>query len=320
MALELIKLNAARQALIVAKDLNEIKEIMDTATAFQAYAKAAKMGIEMQNDCAEIKIRAERKAGEFLAQMEKAKGAQGVGSNQYEVRLHDVTAPKLSDLGIKKIQSHRWQKIASVPENEFEKHVSRKKEKKEELTSSSVLQLANNLNRNLEIMPLPNGKFDVIYADPPWKYFGGTTINRQIENQYPTMDIRKIADVKVPSADNSVLFLWSTAPLLVEALDIMKIWGFKYRTCAVWDKNKMGMGYWFRIQHELILIGVKGKISPPKQENRVRSVFREKANGHSKKPQNLYGIIENMFPGRRYLELFARTKYNENWTVWGNEV
>ena len=106
---ELVKLEGAQRALAEAKTLDEIQQIMDNATAFKAYAKAAKMGIEMQNDCAELKIRAERKAGEFLAEMPKNSGAKGSGSNQYEVRLHDTTTPTLSEFGIEKTQSHHWQ-------------------------------------------------------------------------------------------------------------------------------------------------------------------------------------------------------------------
>lgn len=131
--MELIKLNKARQALIEAESLDEIQEIMDRAVAFRAYAKAAKMGIEMQNNCAEIKIRAERKAGEFLAE-----NVNYGGDRKTKSRLHSVT---LKSYGIEKIQSHRWQKIASVPDDEFEKHISKVKNKKDELTSVSVLNL-----------------------------------------------------------------------------------------------------------------------------------------------------------------------------------
>lgn len=105
----------------------------------------------------------------------------------------------------------------------------------------------------------------MIYADPPWLYnhapMGGN--NRSIERHYPTMSVDAIKNLKVPSNKNSVLFLWATSPKLKEALDVMQCWGFEYKTNMVWDKKIIGMGYWFRGQHELLLVGVKGKFSPP---------------------------------------------------------
>jgi len=170
------------------------------------------------------------------------------------------------------------------------------------------------------IMPMPEGTFDVIYADPPWRYEFNKTKNRAIENHYPTLSLEEIKQLPVPSADNAVLFLWATAPKLEEALDVMRAWGFKYRTCVVWDKETMGMGNWFRIQHELLLLGVKGKMKVPPVEARVRSVYREKRGKHSQKPRYFYEVIEKMFPNGKYLELFARQRYNDKWTVWGNQL
>jgi len=108
--------------------------------------------------------------------------------------------------------------------------------------------------------PLPEGKYEVILADPPWKYDFSKDSTDSIEYHYPTMILEEIKNLKVPSADNAVLFLWATAPKLKEALEVIESWGFKYKTCAVWDKEWIGMGYWFRGQHELLLVGIKGKV------------------------------------------------------------
>lgn len=169
-------------------------------------------------------------------------------------------------------------------------------------------------------MPMPEGVFDVIYADPPWRYEFNRTKNRAIENHYPTLPLEEIKQIPVPSADNAVLLLWATAPKLEEALEVMRAWGFRYRTCAVWDKEALGMGNWFRIQHELLLLGIKGRVKIPSVEARIRSVYREKKGKHSQKPQYFYDVIEKMFPNGKYLELFARQRYNEKWTVWGNQL
>ncbi len=166
---------------------------------------------------------------------------------------------------------------------------------------------------------MPTGPFSVILADPPWRYEHCISKSRNIENKYPTMELEDIKGLVVPSDKDTVLFLWATAPLLPEALEVMRTWGFTYKTCAVWDKEIIGMGYWFRGQHELLLLGVKGDTLAPTTENRYSSVIKEKRTAHSKKPEIVYEMIENMFPNGKYLELFAR-QGRKNWTSWGNQV
>lgn len=109
-------------------------------------------------------------------------------------------------------------------------------------------------------------KYQVIYADPPWRYDFSQSKTRKIENQYPTMKLEDIKQLEVPVEDNSVLYLWTTAPKLQEGIEVLKAWGFEYKTCAIWDKEVIGMGYWFRNQHEVLLVGVRGKFSPPIKE------------------------------------------------------
>lgn len=161
--------------------------------------------------------------------------------------------------------------------------------------------------------------YDLIYADPPWKYSFSKSKSRKIENQYPTMTCKEICDMEIPSGENCVLYLWATAPKLIEALSVMSAWGFKYKTQAVWDKGKIGMGYWFRGQHELLLVGVRGKVSPPGQSKRTSSVYRFQRGKHSKKPDEIRGLIEGWFPLAKKLEMFCRSPAN-GWDVYGNEV
>src|SRR3990167_9886532 len=99
-------------------------------------------------------------------------------------------------------------------------------------------------------------KYQIIYADPPWRYNFSKSDSRKIENQYPTMDIKDICDLiysfPFEFSESSILYLWATAPKLREALKVMEAWGFDYKTHAIWDKEIIGMGYWFRGQHELL--------------------------------------------------------------------
>lgn len=172
----------------------------------------------------------------------------------------------------------------------------------------------------IETPKLPTGKYNIIYADPAWKYEFCSDDADQIEQHYDTMELEDIKNLKVPSAENAILYLWATAPKLQEAIEVLNAWGFTYRTCAVWDKQHIGMGYWFRGQHELLLVGVKGEFNAPEPTKRVSSVYSEKRTKHSKKPDYYYKLIEQMFPDGKYLELFARNKFNDKWTVWGNEI
>jgi len=160
--------------------------------------------------------------------------------------------------------------------------------------------------------------YNVIYADPPWRYSFSKSDSREIENQYPTMAVEEICALRVPAADNAVLYLWATAPKLLEALAVMKAWGFTYKTNAVWDKEILGMGYWFRGQHEIILVSTKGHFSPPEQSLRISSVFRNRRTAHSKKPDMFRDLIATWFPNAKRIELFARQAAS-GWDVWGNE-
>lgn len=168
---------------------------------------------------------------------------------------------------------------------------------------------------------LPKGPFDVILADPPWKYNFSKSYSRAIESHYQTMELEEICALKVPAAKNAILYLWATAPKLVEALNVMADWGFDYKTNFVWVKTKIGMGYYGRGRHELLLIGTKGKFSPPKASERYQSVINASQEEHSKKPDIVYDIIESAYPPTEHklLELFARNK-REGWTSWGNEL
>lgn len=136
------------KALIVEADLVEAIDWINKGEALKVYATKAKKGLEIQNQCAEIKIRAERRAGGILAGMEKNKGAEGNPGGQGApiVQSHDVTTqPKLEDLGISKMQSSRWQTEAKVPEEIFQKHVAEVATAKQELTSATVQKMGSKI-------------------------------------------------------------------------------------------------------------------------------------------------------------------------------
>lgn len=163
------------------------------------------------------------------------------------------------------------------------------------------------------------GKYSVIYADPPWHYDFSQSKCDSIEENYPTMSIGEICALPLPSADNAVLYLWATAPKLLEALAVMKAWGFEYKTHAIWDKERIGLGHWFRAQHELLLVGVKGRFLSPPESLRIPSVIHRRRGLHSEKPDSVREHISRCFPDARKLEVFARAAYS-GWDCWGNEA
>lgn len=165
------------------------------------------------------------------------------------------------------------------------------------------------------------GIYSVIYADPPWSYDHPISDSRRIENQYPTMSIDEICALDVPSisADDAILFLWVTTPMLEKGFRVLNAWGFEYRTSMVWVKPSIGMGQWVRQRHELLLIGVKGNIPTPRDGDKPDSVIEAPRLEHSKKPEIVYEIIEKMYPELPKVELFSRNKRN-GWETWGFEA
>jgi N6-adenosine-specific RNA methylase IME4/ParB-like chromosome segregation protein Spo0J len=168
----------------------------------------------------------------------------------------------------------------------------------------------------------PDGKYRVIYADPPWCYNdkrdGNTT---GAEDHYPSMTIQELCElpVKELAEENAVLFLWVTSPMLEECFQVIKEWGFKYKTSFVWDKVKHNMGHYNSVRHEFLLICTKGSCLPdvPTLFDSVISI--ERSERHSEKPEKFREIIDTLYPYGRRIELFARKKV-PNWDVWGNEA
>lgn len=167
----------------------------------------------------------------------------------------------------------------------------------------------------------PAGRFAVLYADPPWRYDFAPTRSRQIENQYPTDEVVAICLEPVPekTAEDAILYLWATVAKLPEAFQVLDAWGFKYRSNFVWVKDKVGMGYHARNQHEHLLVATHGQMVPPAQHDRISSVIVADRGKHSKKPAAVYEMIERFYPGLPKLELYARSR-RPGWEAHGNQV
>jgi N6-adenosine-specific RNA methylase IME4 len=163
--------------------------------------------------------------------------------------------------------------------------------------------------------------YKILLADPPWRYAHCRSKSKAVEKHYATLTLRQIAAMPVQSlaAKDALLFLWTTSPHLESGLTVLRSWGFQYVTNGCWDKGRIGQGYHFRQQHELILVGKRGKPGTPHTSHRISSVIQAKRGAHSVKPVELYEYLERAYPGARKLELFARSR-RKGWDAWGNEV
>ena len=158
----------------------------------------------------------------------------------------------------------------------------------------------------------------IIYADPPWKHDVFISNRRSADKHYEMMELEDIKNYDIPECENGILFLWSIACMLPEALEVMESWGFKYKTHYIWDKEIIGLGWWCRCQHELLLVGTKGKVKAPEMSKLVSSVYHERRREHSRKPSYFRNMINKYYPDAEKIELFAREK-PVGWKIETNE-
>jgi N6-adenosine-specific RNA methylase IME4/ParB-like chromosome segregation protein Spo0J len=159
---------------------------------------------------------------------------------------------------------------------------------------------------------LPTGPFQVIVADPPWRYDSGSSL------PYPTMEIEEIKAMPVAEIadDNAILWLWTTNSHLRVAFDVVAAWGFEYRTLLTWVKDRMGTGEWLRGQTEHCMLAVRGK--PVFLHGSHTTVLEAARREHSRKPEAFYGLVEATSPGCK-VELFCREQ-RDGWKVYGNDT
>lgn len=173
---------------------------------------------------------------------------------------------------------------------------------------------------NIEI-PLPDKKYNTIYADPPWqiKKIKRSVRPNQIEMDYPTMKLEDIKNLKVQNLteDNCVLFLWTIQKYLKDAFDVMQEWGFKYQRTITWDKKNGMCLFGFHHRTEFLLFGYKGKLPMYPKRKTFPTLVEAKSKYHSNKPHIFREYIEKF--GNKKIELFARQQ-TEGWDTWGNEV
>jgi N6-adenosine-specific RNA methylase IME4 len=318
-----LSVERARELLAGCRDVARVKDLRDKARAIAAYQRTRTASEGAKLDAAEIAVWAERRLGELLRE-----GVKHGGGRPEKTVTDGDRFGRLADHGLRKQQSERFQRLASIPEPAFERKVAELRAQKQISAHALLapLERARRLERLAEQArgnaPLATERrYPVILADPPWRYEHSKTESRAVENQYPTLSLDELCALPVArvALDDCALFLWGTSPKLAEAMRVIESWGFVYRTCAVWVKDKIGMGYFFRQRHELLLVATRGSPPVPAPDVRPDSVIEAPRGAHSEKPAVVHELIERMYPGVPRLELFARGK-RDGWEGWGNEA
>ena len=306
---ELSILQRARDALAAATTIEDVREIHDQAEAARVYARSAAMGLEVQNHAAEIKLRAERKAGELLAQTNLRGGDRRCRSRRRKQTL--------ADIGITQQQSYRWQVEASVPDDAFEEYIALCKTLQREMTSAAVLRIAcrsRTNGRDVSLLPsIAQVKLDIetrikagaqyrcIYMHPPWPQrtyqkppIGSSTDDGLFSRQLTRLSLRALG------TDSSHLHLQSPYHWLAESIKLIQKWGYTYRAALPLVSNHGTFGPYWRMSCDCLLLGVRGNLR-----------FRKTSamgwlDGASER--EVTELIAQVSPGP-YLQLFATDSY-----------
>lgn len=309
----------AERRLALVESPTEAAEIADAAQAAATLAKRSQASIPVINKALRIKLNAERKAGELLAGMEMNSCAK-LQSNPTQ----------LSDLGIAKHQSSRWQALAKIKDDDWEGYIDTDEK---ELTSKDAYRLAkkatppkgvksaepvDGICTTFSEVTAMGTKFGTIYADPPWRYDNQGT-RAATDNHYDgTMSIEELCALPVPeiTEEKAHLHLWTTNAFLFDARTILEAWGFEYKSTFIWVKPQMGIGNYWRNSHEIMLMGTKGGLVGLSKSE--MSWVECRRGRHSSKPQQVRERIERLSPGP-FLELFGRRNI-PGWVVFGNQI
>lgn len=313
------RLMEAGKALGLAVGIDQVRLVMDVAAAQEVFARRQKLGEEVIGQAHTIKVRALARLGELLQGLEKASGGQKGGRKRIDGSRSEPsnTPPTLADMGVSKKVAAVAQQLASLPADTREAIAQRE-------TTVAKVRRERKADELRSVARLPDAKYRVLYADPPWAYNDkadeGSVQAGGAARHYPSMSIAQLCDLPVAALceDHAVLFLWTTSPLLFESAAVIKAWGFSYKASFVWDKVKHNMGHYNSVRHEFLLVCTRGSCTPDVVElfDSVQSIERTT---HSTKPEEFRAIIATLYPHGKRLELFARRE-SAGWDTYGNEL
>jgi N6-adenosine-specific RNA methylase IME4 len=317
----LISIDDALRTIAEARTPEQLIDLANSAESLRRYAQRARLGMAAQNKCAELRLRAERKLGDFLATTSRLRGRP-------KSVLQGNTLPKLSELGIadRKL-SHRAQRLSAIPTAEFERYLKNAYKAEWEITTRQLLYLcerrqAARKNRqrivgghisDLVEFAQAGHRMGTILIDPPWPTFNAVL-------PYLSVSLDELQCLPVPdlAAERCHLHMWATANNFVfDAKEIIESWGFRVVGNFVWAKPQLGRGNYWRQSHEILLTAVRGD-DDRFDDRSLRSWIAAPRGRHSEKPDAIREFLERASPGPR-LELYAR-QIKRGWFGWGHEV
>jgi N6-adenosine-specific RNA methylase IME4 len=362
----LLKYDEACRAIAEVKNFDDLRELENKAEAVRRYGQRAR-NRQLELDAVEIRFRAERRRGELLLELRES-GALSYGrkparngnadSTILVSRETPVERVTLKQLDTTKFESAKAQDLARRYDDAgFEAALAHWRVKERAQNRPVSLQLRaddkaeHRARREAELatkqVALPQKRYGLIYADPEWRFEPRsrvTGMDRSVENHYPTSPLIEIMrrPVRELAAEDCVLAIWATVPMLAEAFCVLDAWGFgslvrdaagfllpdksagRYVSHAAWAKywpgQGIGMGHWFRVDHELLLIATRGRPVAPPRGKQWRSLIDVPASEiHSQKPHVVYELFEKFWPNTPKIELNARNA-RPGWDAWGNEA
>ena len=309
--MQLEKISAFRSELAIAETIEEIKHLDTKASALAEIARKGKMSKSAQDEVGAFRCDIEAKKGAWLDEYFPSK----VKSSR-----------TLRDEGITFDESSNARLVNKEQELVVEAIEEIKQDDKKVVTPSAVVSLVRNKKRKIRVeeteQPNLDGIYRVIYADPPWQYNADFMDKYgHAKSHYSTMSIEELCALPVADvrADDCVLFMWTTSPKLEQAFQVIKAWGFKYKTSFVWDKVKHNFGYYNSVRHEFLLIAGHGSSTPDVKELHDSVISIERSGKHSEKPEYFRELIDKLYTTGNKVELFARNKV-DGWDTWGAEA
>ena len=318
-----LRLREAEAALVRAGAIDQVKLVLDVSAAQEVFARRQQLGEAVIGYAFAIKMRALGRLGDLLKPMDKAKGTRGtargrIASGGIALAPPEDVVPTLEKLGVSKKVASVAQQLAALPAAQREAIAQGEK----------TLAAVRRERKAIEVrraVSLPDAKYRVLYADPPWAYRdkadAGAVQAGGVEPHYPTMTIAELCALAIPAIvlEDAVLFLWVTSPLLFESAAVIGAWGFTYKASFVWDKIGHNMGHYNSVRHEFLLVCTRGSCTPDHLEL-FDSVQRIEKTTHSSKPEDFRRIIETLYPYGKRLELFRRGAPVEGWDAFGFEA
>ncbi len=332
--LVLAKIDRVNTTLARVTTLQQAREVVGLAEAVMAYSKQVDASTETKNYAGQIFLRAKRRRGEILKSMKKAKGTKGQlrgkkSSGGTKTEPPEDDSPTLADIGVSKKTSSQEQKLAAVPEAQFEQLLVT--EEGAELDTKAVIASVVREQKREEIIAklesiwvqeakAVEGVYDVLVIDPPWEM---TKIDRderpnQTKFDYPSMTEDELSAMKIPAAADCHVWLWTTHRFLPMAFRLLETWGLKYVCCFVWHKSggfqPIGLPQY---NCEFAIYARKG--SPSFIDTKaLPTCFNAPRGKHSEKPEEFYALLRRVTAGRR-LDMFNRREI-EGFDAWGKEA